>query len=192
MLVREFLGKAVTAVDELVGVSVEETCLYRMSRQGEALPGAAPGAGLSLGVLEAGDLQRLREVGPLRTEEGSKRLSRGDLCYVAYVDGRLAHYTWVQRSGLHPILEAGRREGVSPGEFWIYNCRTAEWARGRGIYPAVLTRVVREHFETGYSTAWIYTSRWNISSQKGIQRAGFGFVRSWRALRVGRRYYRLA
>jgi hypothetical protein len=123
--------------------------------------------------------------------DGLKRLHRGDRCYTVSVDGHLAHYSWVQRAGSHPITEAGLFAPVGSGEFWIYDCRTVERARGRGIYPATLERIVNDHFEEGYCTAWIYTSRENIASQKGIFRAGFGLVATLGALRVGSHYYRM-
>lgn len=122
--------------------------------------------------------------------DGLKRLHRGDLCYTVCVDGYLAHYSWVQRSGSHPITEAGLSVPVGSGEFWIYNVRTVERARGKRILPATLERIVNDHFEEGYCTAFIYTSRENIAAQKGILRAGFGLVATLGALRVGSHYYR--
>jgi RimJ/RimL family protein N-acetyltransferase len=123
--------------------------------------------------------------------DGLQRLHRGDRCYTVCIDGRLAHYSWVQLSGAHPITEAGVAVPVGNGEFWIYHCTTVDWARGRGIYPATLERIVNDHFEAGYHTAWIYTSRENIPSQKGILRAGFAQVATLGSLRVGSHYYRM-
>ena len=134
---------------------------------------------------------RLLDVGPFDVSDGLKRLQRGDRCYTVCVDGRLAHYSWVQRSGSHPITEAGASVPVGSGEFWIYNCRTVERARRKGIYSATLERIVNDHFEEGYCTGWIYTSQENIASQKGILRAGFGLVATLVALRVGTHYYRI-
>jgi hypothetical protein len=107
------------------------------------------------------------------------------------IDGQLAHYSWVQRAGSHPITEAALSLPVARGEFWIYNCRTVDWARGKRIYPATLERIVWDHFAQSYHTGWIYTTRKNVSSQKGILRAGFQQVATLSALRVGSRYFRL-
>lgn len=134
---------------------------------------------------------RLPEIGPFKVTEGLVRLQRGDLCYTASVDGRLAHYSWVQRSGSHPIAEAGMSLPVAKNEFWIYHCRTAEWVRGRGIYPATLTRIINDQFSAGCRIAWIYTSRDNIASQRGIVRAGFELVAKLKAFRLGSHYFRL-
>lgn len=133
----------------------------------------------------------LSEIGPFDAKDGPLRFQRGDACYVAFLGGRLAHYSWVQRSGSHPITEAGVSVPVGSSEFWIYHCKTVGWARGRRLYPATLERIVNDHFAEGYSTAWIYTSIENIASQKGILRAGFIQVATLRALRVGSHYYRI-
>lgn len=134
---------------------------------------------------------QLLEIGPFDRSDGLQRLKRGDLCYTVRVDGRLAHYSWVQRSGSHPITEAAETVPVESGEFWIYNCRTVDWAKGKRIYPATLERIINDHFAESYQTAWIYTTRENIASQKGILRAGFEQVATLSALRVGSRYFRL-
>ena len=133
----------------------------------------------------------LAEIGGFDANDGSLRFQRGDVCYVVFIGDRLVHYSWVQRSGSHPIPGAGLSVPVGSGEFWIYHCRTVEHARGKGIYPATLERIVNDHFEEGYCTAWIYTTRENIASQKGILRAGFGLVATLGALRVGSHYYRM-
>jgi len=134
----------------------------------------------------------LAEIGPFATKDGPLRFQRGDVCCVAFLSGRLAHYSWVQRSGMHPTTEAGLSVPIERGEFWIYHYRTAELARGKRLYPATLQRiVVTDHLAEGYSTAWIYTSRENIASQQAIWRAGFGLVATLSALRVGSHYFRM-
>jgi hypothetical protein len=183
------LRGAANLCNQWVGVSLVRTYLYKIDKPGN--PAAViTRANASWEVLSAESVTRLSEFGSLDAGEALQRLRRGDLCYVAVLEGRLAHFTWVQRSGTHPILEAGMSVPVESGDFWIYNCRTVEWARGYAIYPATLVRIIDDHFEAGYCTAWIYTTRENIASQKGILRAGFGLVETFGALRVGKHYYR--
>jgi RimJ/RimL family protein N-acetyltransferase len=172
-------------------LSVQRTYLYRISRPDEFSAAAAARPTLSWEPLSPEQTGRLLDIGPFDVKDGLQRLRRGDRCYTVYAGERLAHYSWVQRSASHPITEAGLSVPVGSGEFWIYHCRTAEWARGKGIYPATLERIVNEHFEAGYHTAWIYTSRENIASQKGILRAGFHQVATLDALRVGSHYFRI-
>jgi RimJ/RimL family protein N-acetyltransferase len=154
---------------------------------------AAPAAGRSLEweLLSPALAPGLLDMGPFDVEEGLRRLSRGDRCYTVRLDGRLAHYSWVQASGSHPITEAGMSIPVGNGELWIYHCMTAAWARGKGIYPATLTRIAGDYFEAGCHSAWIYTTRENTASQKGILRAGFRQAATLNALRAGSHYFRL-
>jgi hypothetical protein len=151
----------------------------------------AAGRGLEWELLSPEAVPGLLDVGAFDVEEGLRRLLRGDRCYTVRVDGRLAHYSWVQASGWHPITEAGISVPVESGELWIYHCMTAAWARGKGIYPATLTRIAGDYFEAGCHTAWIYTTRENRASQKGILRAGFCQVATMDALRAGSHYFRI-
>jgi hypothetical protein len=186
-----FLRRVAARINRHARLSVQRTYLYRISKP-EGWPViAANDKSPGWELLSPERVGQLLDIGPFDVSDGLQRLHSGERCYTVCIDGRLAHYSWVQRSGSHPITKAGVSVPVGSGEFWIYNCKTAEWAQGRGIYRAVLERIVNEHFEAGYCTAWIYTSRENIASQKGILRAGFGLVATLGALRVGSRYYRI-
>jgi hypothetical protein len=183
----DFFGRILGELDQRFGLRSEQTYLYCLRQPGR--PQQLSSMGLTWAPLSLEDGLKLREIGPFEISLAAPRFARGDLCYGGYIDGRLAHYSWVQRSGLHRIHEAGLSETVAPGEFWIYHCRTAEWARGRGIYPATLARIVGDLFDSGDKAAWIYTTRENISSQKGIARAGFQQVKTLPAVRFGGHYY---
>jgi len=119
-------------------------------------------------------------------EEAQRKQSQ---CYGAWLSGRLVHYSWVQVSGSHSILEAGRSIDIKPGEFWIYECRTSPSARGLGIYPYVLTVISHDHLRNG-GEGVIYTMEDNVASQRGILKAGFQLKETLRGLRIGSRHYR--
>jgi hypothetical protein len=172
------------------GMSFVPTYLYRLSKTDGWSP-AVHDERLKWELLSPGQIGQLAEIGWFDESEGLERLRRGDRCYTVSIDGRLAHYSWVQRSSSHPITEAGVSVPVDNGAFWIYHCQTAEWARGRGLYPSTLERIVRDCFSDGDCTAWIYTAKKNIASQKGILRAGFGLMTTLYALRVGSHYFPL-
>jgi hypothetical protein len=113
-----------------------------------------------------------------------RRLGRGDLCYVASLGDRIAHCSWVQRSGSHSISWSGKAYPIAPGEYWIYNCVTPAWARGRGLYPLVLCRILEDRKRAGGTRAWIYTTTDNVPSQRGILRAGFRRVSQLRSFAI--------
>lgn len=134
--------------------------------------------------LAESDLARLHEVWPVPLDEMKRRLGLGDQCFVALTEGRVAHYSWVQFSGAHEIRDAGCRVEVQRGHVWVYHCRTADWARGRGIYPFVLTQILAECKSQNTQAAWIYTGSENIASQNGIVKAGFAFHQELSALKM--------
>lgn len=107
-------------------------------------------------------------------EQFSKRFKRGDLCYTAEMEGKMVHYSWVQTEGRHYIQSAGRNFRIRKGEFWIYDCFTAEKARGGGIYSFMLTHLLKEFQNEGrFTRAIIYTTCSNRASRQGIERTGF-------------------
>ena len=186
-----FPRKLAAGMNRRVGVGVSRTDLYRRSKPDGWSAPAAGDAGIAWELLSPERVSRLLDIGPFDVSEGLERLRRGELCYTVWMDGRLAHYTWVQVSGSHLIERAGVSVPVLSGEFWPYNGRTAEWARRKGILRATLERIVNDHFGAGYSTALAYAASWNIASQKGMSRAGFAYVQTFTALRVGSHYFRL-
>lgn len=187
-----FLRRAASLCNRTFGLSLTETHLYRITTSSKWAATNPCTIDLKWEMLVPEKVNSLSEIGPFDVNEGLKRLQQDDyLCYLAYSRQQLTHYSWVQRSGIHPITEAGISVPVESGDFWIFHCVTAEWARGQGIYAATLERIVGEHFKAGYQTAWIYTDRKNIASQKGIRRAGFSLAGTQNALRFGSRYYGL-
>lgn len=185
----ELLRRIVRAINRRAGLGLQRTCLYRAAKADWGAPAAGTDRNVTWELLSPEHAATLMENGWFSGSDGFERLHRGDVCYTASLDGRLAHYSWVQRSGSHPITDAGAFVRIARGDFWIYDCETLEWARGRGIYAATLVRILNDHFRIGYSTAWIYAPVQNRASRRGIQRAGFNSVATVRALRIGRRFY---
>ena len=183
--------KILARLDRLAGTEVEETLMYKITC-GELLPQLKPADGVDIEVLKPESVYLLESVGRVGKEDVEQRLRRGDICYVARTDGKIAHYSWVQHRGFHPIDPAGTGSDVAEGEFWIYNCRTVEWAKGRRIYPCTLSRILRDHMQQRFLKAIIYTTRSNMASQKGILRAGFKQDCTLRAFRLGGRYFPLS
>jgi hypothetical protein len=170
-----------------IGVESRAMYLYRLDAANrQSSPQVESNAEWAL--LKREEIPLLTAVSTPDLKQAAARFNRGDKCYVARVDGKLAHHSWVQTSGVHPITEAGISRTVAPGEFWIYHCHTADWARGHRLYPIALGRILCEHFQSGFKTAWIYTQDFNTVSQRGIERSQFQRASILRALRVGPYY----
>jgi RimJ/RimL family protein N-acetyltransferase len=183
--------RAARRLNTLMGVDREETLFF------EALSGCHPpslalASGVQLGTLDRSgiaDFCRISSTHPALVEE---RWRAGDVCYLAYLEDRIVHHSWVKSRDVQPVMEADLRLPVKAGEFWIYHCWTAEAARGKRIYPCVLAAILQEYFALGFTCGRIYTSRKNLASQRGIQTAGFHYTSSQYALRVGSRWHRLS
>ena len=98
-------------------------------------------------------------------------LEDGDRGYLGYLDGKCVHRSWVvqepgKKVSVHELLNFRLKEN----EIFIHYCETANRARGKNIYPAVLSRIV-EDFQ-GKRTL-ICTNIRNPSSIRGIEKAGF-------------------
>jgi hypothetical protein len=143
------------------------------------------GAGAHIALIDRGTLPQLRDVWNVDLDEMARRLERGEECYGGWLDGRLAHYSWVQSSGVHDVTDANRRVEVQPRELWIYHCRTASWARGRNLYPSALGTILHDATRKARTRAWIYTTKDNVPSQRGIVRAGFVMDRTMRSIALG-------
>jgi hypothetical protein len=154
----------------------------RLFIAGDCLPDLAAPSDLSIQVLRS-PADVLVDISCLGSEDIISRFARGDCCYLGYVSGRVAHFSWAQQSGRHKILSAGREVQVLNGHLWIYHCFTAVWARGKKIYPAVLRHIVQS--SSAYERIWIYTTDDNYASKRGISQAGFLQQARFRAFAVG-------
>jgi hypothetical protein len=126
----------------------------------------------------------LREVHPVDLSEDRARLDQNQACFVGWSQGRAAHYSWAQDAGVHEIRGTWRRDTIQPGDVWIYSCRTADWARGRRLYPAAVVAILRAYKSQGYRRAVIYVSEENMASINGIERAGFVLAERIRSFAV--------
>jgi RimJ/RimL family protein N-acetyltransferase len=148
----------------------------------EFIPGVEPEPGDCIEPLDRNRGEVLLDVYAVDPVEDRTRWDRGEKCFVGWSAGRAAHYGWVQDAGVHEIRGTWRRETIQSGDFWIYSCRTADWARGRRLYPAALVSILRTYKSLSYRRALIYVADENTASINGIERAGFELAESIRSL----------
>ncbi len=101
-----------------------------------------------------------------------RRLGRGERCFSALHRGRVVSYCWFSQARVG-IEEVGLNVVVQPDEVYLYDAFTLPPWRGRGLYPALLTRMVKEAMEMGCQRAMIFTVEDNLPSRQGIEKAGF-------------------
>lgn len=115
-----------------------------------------------------------------------ERLELGHLPVCCRLDDRLVHVSWCASRSLR-IDEVGRLWQLPDGECCVYDVVTAPEARGRGIYPAVLSWIREDAARRQFRRVWIYAESTNHASERGILRAGFTAAGTIRALRVWKR-----
>ncbi len=101
-----------------------------------------------------------------------QRLALGDLCWLAFIGGRLAHQTWTSTTrAFIPQVRYERR--LAPDEVYFYDCVTVPDHRGRGLYPATVVFAARRHLPLGRTRAVLGVLTDNEPSLRGVAKAGF-------------------
>ena len=106
-------------------------------------------------------------------------LKMGVTGYYAYKDGVCVHRSWVfeQKMRIHSLVT----EPLLENQVYIAWCETAAFARGLGIYPQVLSRIVQDY---SAKQIFIAVNKNNTASIRGIEKAGFELCRTYRIKRV--------
>ena len=120
--------------------------------------------------------KNLNLVRDLRGEEYEQQfqyqLSLGDFGYYAYLDGCPVGYGWAKHSGSEDFF-------FRIGKGTVYLCRffVHESVRGQGIYPAIITELICREAES--ERFYIATETGNVSSERGLKKVGFVFVKEF-------------
>lgn len=99
-------------------------------------------------------------------------LDSGDKGYFGYLNSKCVHRSWIQFGEKEVSLAPFIKRKINKDEAYIHYCETAPEARGKNIYPAVLSRIVND-FKDKYKNIYISTNIKNIASRRGIEKAGF-------------------
>ncbi len=97
-------------------------------------------------------------------------LSLGDKGYFAYLQDKCIHRSWVKSNEqiVHPHWAYPYK--LKENEVFIHYCETAPEARGKNIYPHVLSNIIKEHQD---KDILISVNDENIASKKGVEKVGF-------------------
>lgn len=106
-------------------------------------------------------------------------LKKGFVGYYAYKDGVCVHRSWVfeRKMQIHSLVT----EPLLENQVYIAWCETAAFARGLGIYPQVLSRIVQDYSD---KQIFIAVNKNNAASIRGIEKAGFELCRAYRIKRI--------
>ena len=109
-------------------------------------------------------------------EQFRYQLSLGDFGYYAYYEGKPVGYGWAKHEGSDDFFFK-----ISDG--CVYLCRffVHESMRGHGIYPTIISELIKKEHDT--DTFYIAVERGNESSERGLKKVGFAFVREFGFIR---------
>ncbi len=142
------------------------------ANSGPVVPIEAQTEGLTFRRLQEEDFSKSRvfaEKG--RRDKFLRRLHEGHVC-AGFVDeaGGTVSYVWLSRHWAP--FELGLVLRLEGGEVYLWDCRTVEAYRGRGLYRQGL-RLALATFAPKMHRAWIVCEAHNVASIKGISAAGF-------------------
>jgi GNAT superfamily N-acetyltransferase len=101
-----------------------------------------------------------------------RRLDAGDSAWLAFVDGRLAHQTWVSPTRAF-IPQVAFDRPLDAGAIYIYDCVTLPEFRGQGLYPSALAAACEHWRARGRARAILGILDSNDASRRGASKAGF-------------------
>ncbi len=101
-----------------------------------------------------------------------ERVIKGDRIFVALYQSKPVGYLFTATSSTW-VGEIDDTLLVNSKEVYIYDAFTYSEFRGNRIFPALITSVERFFRDLSYSCVLIFVACSNLSSIKGIERAGF-------------------
>lgn len=121
------------------------------------------------------DVRMLHHLTGLSKMEIERRFMEQNDAWVLWVKDIPAAFGWVAHV-FAPIGELERFVQVGDDEVYLWNFRTVEQWRGKGLYPLLLQHILRAQLSQGTRRHWIIAKPENRASVRGIQKAGFEVV----------------
>jgi hypothetical protein len=135
----------------------------------DGIPQMAARTGVSVEVAVDDDL--LASIAHISKEEVAKRRADDHRPYLVRVDGEPAGYGWVAMRRAS-IGELDLEIELPKGHRYLWDFATLPAFRGCGVYPQLLTEIVRRECPPA-TRLWIIYAPENLPSGIGIRRAGF-------------------
>lgn len=101
-------------------------------------------------------------------------IDQGDKGYYAYLNGECVHRSWVKRGPKEILLTKGYSRFFSENDVYIHYCATAEKARGKNIYPYILSHICNE---LQNQNVYVLVLEKKLTARRGVEKAGFQKVK---------------
>lgn len=116
------------------------------------------------------------------------RLERGDSCYLAFIDKKAVHRSWVTSA---PCWVKDAKAIFKPlkNEFYVYDSYTMPRYRSQGAFTSTLIKILTD-FQSRDSLIWIAVRNDNLPSRRAIEKVGFekAFALSFRRVLFFKHY----
>ena len=99
-----------------------------------------------------------------------KAMAKGDEGYLAYINGKCVHRSFVSRGPQRVLLHKFIPMEIGAGEIFIHLCETDPEARGKNIFAHVLSKIAADF---AGKKIWISADENNRSSLRSMEKAGF-------------------
>lgn len=114
----------------------------------------------------------------IKTEKGTER----DTFSILNDKNQLVHKSLIFKK-VHLLKLIGSEGHVIGG------CVTHETYRGQSFYPLMLNKIGKQYFESGNFNLYIIVDKTNLSSIRGIEKAGFKRFKDVKTKRFGTFYF---
>jgi len=118
-------------------------------------------------------------------------IDRKGFVYLVYDEDKLIFRACVQRGKYLSHIIGNSFIKILESDYYIEYCETHIMYRGQRIYPWVLNEIRKELLKTNDTNLYIATDFENISSRKGLERAGFKIKETYILLNIFLRIYKL-
>jgi GNAT superfamily N-acetyltransferase len=116
------------------------------------------------------------------------RFARGDVCWMARVDGRITAVSWMAREA-HFFPSIGCRYALAASEVYLYDSFAAASMRGRGVAPALGVWVLERLRDDGATRAVVVIVPENAANRRARAKTGFRPFLRIDYVRVGSRHW---
>ncbi len=109
-----------------------------------------------------------------RVVRAPEEMRKGRSLHTVLVDGHLAGWGWSYWPQGPEVIDVTQTElEFAPNSVSLYDFYTIPEFRGRRLYQALLTHILRTRFAEGAERAYIMVQDTNVASRKAIERVGF-------------------
>lgn len=184
--VRTWRAEGALAFAQKSAATLGLRCLLLLERDLTAGP-LAGGARVSCAIrtLDATTLAAYLDTQPeVGRAAAEQNLARGNVCYLALVDGAVAASSWVSRDRLYSAWGRIHRP-LGPDEAYIFGAHTAPAARGRGLNFALNCHLEDELRRAGVRRAFRCVLPWNAPARAAHRKAEYIEIGRFFSLGIG-------